>query len=289
MSGAAARTGSVPVPGTELAYLRIGHGAPLVVVPGGPRFGFAHMRPALDLLANGREVIYVDERGSGSSPVGDPDSVSTAGTLSDLDALLDGLALEQVSLAGHSLAAHMVALYAATRPHRVRALLLLNPAPPFASEHREQFGKEMTARRTPEDVEEKERIEASPEYESGAADAVQRYYQVLYVPFFNDRETALGADFGISEIRAQNRDAGRRLFADFGEHDLPSRLGSISCPTLVVHGERDAVPMESSAAIAEAIPNGELVVILGGNHFAFLEAPETVAAAVEPFLAAHAS
>jgi proline iminopeptidase len=102
----AGRTGTVPASGTELAYLRIGEGAPLVIIAGGPRFGFAHVRPSLDVLANRREVIYVDERGSGSSPAGDLDSISTAGTLSDLDAFLDGLELEQVALAGHSLAAH---------------------------------------------------------------------------------------------------------------------------------------------------------------------------------------
>lgn len=167
VSTASTRTGMVPAAGTELAYLRIGEGAQLVVIPGGPRFGFAHVRPALDVLANGCELIYVDERGSGSSPAGDTASISTAGTLSDLDALLDGLALEQVALAGHSLAAHMVALYAATRPERVRALVLLNPAPPFAEKHREQFGKEMTSRRTSDDADELERIKASSEYEAG--------------------------------------------------------------------------------------------------------------------------
>src|SRR5687767_9847492 len=167
VSTASARTGTVPTTGTKLAYLRIGEGAPLVVIPGGPRFGFAHLRPALDVLANGRELVYLDERGSGSSAAGDPASISTAGTLSDLDAFLDGLELEQVALAGHSLAAHMVALFAATRPERVRALVLLNPAPPFAPEHREQFGKEMTSRRTPEDADELERIKASSEYEAG--------------------------------------------------------------------------------------------------------------------------
>jgi len=131
-----------------------------VIIPGGPRFGFEHLRPALDSLC-GHSRGHLCRRG-GSSPTGDVDSISTAGTLTDLDAVLDGLELERVALVGHSLAAHMVALYAATRPERVRALVLLNPAPPFAPEHREEFGKEMKSRRTPDEAEEMERVESSP-------------------------------------------------------------------------------------------------------------------------------
>ena len=56
-----------PASGTELAYRRIGDDAPLVIIPGGPRFALAHLRPTLDALANGREVVCVDERRSGSS------------------------------------------------------------------------------------------------------------------------------------------------------------------------------------------------------------------------------
>lgn len=284
-----ARTGTVPASGTELAYLRIGGGPPLVIVPGGPRFGYAHLRPSLDGLANGREVVYVDERGSGASPAGDLADISTAGTLADLDALVDGLELEQVALAGHSLAAHMVALYAATRPERIRALVLLNPAPPFAPEHREQFGKEMTSRRTPDDAEEMQRVESSPEFEAGDVAAVERYYQLLYVPFFNDREVALGTQYRLTENRTANRDTAKRIFADFGEQALPTKLGSITCPTLVVHGEHDPVPVASSSAIADAIPQGEVAVVRGSNHYGFLESPEVVLAVVEPFLAANAS
>src|SRR5688572_20474619 len=101
MSTASGQAGTVPMSGTELAYLRIGEGPPLVIVPGGPRFGYAHLRDSLDALANGREIIYVDERGSGASAAGDLAEISTAGTLTDLDAILDGLELEHVALAGH--------------------------------------------------------------------------------------------------------------------------------------------------------------------------------------------
>ena len=66
MTEASERTETIPASGTELACLRIGEGTPLVIIPGGPRFGFAHMRPSLDALASGRErgcvVMLLDER-----------------------------------------------------------------------------------------------------------------------------------------------------------------------------------------------------------------------------------
>lgn len=287
---AAAREGTVPAGDIELAYFRLGAGPPVVVVPGGPRLGHAHLRPGFDPLARDREIIYFDERGSGASPLGDAERVSTAGTLSDLEALLDGLAMPEATLLGHSFAAHMVALFAATRPDRVRALVLANPGPPLVAELREPFSKEMAARRLPEDVEEMQRIEASAGYESRDPKTLERHYRLRYGPFFRSRENALQADFGLTTITAENvLEAGSRLFRDFAEHDLPAKLGAISCPALVVHAELDPIPVESSRFIADAIPRGELVVIPDANHYVSIEDPAVFVAAVEPFLVEYAS
>lgn len=290
MASATTRQGTVPAGDTELAYVRLGTGPPVVVVPGGPRLGHAHLRRGFDLLARGREIIYYDERGSGASPLGDVERVSTAGTLSDLDSLLDGLELDEATLAGHSFAAHMVALFAATRPGRARALVLANPGPPLLPELREPFGKEMASRRPPDDVEEMQRIEASPEYEKRDPKTLERHVRLRYAPFFRDRENALAVDYGLTEITAANVvEAPGRLFRDFADHDLPGKLTRISCPALVVHAELDPIPVESSSFIADAIPRGELVVIPDANHYVSVEDPAVFARGVEPFLAEHAS
>jgi proline iminopeptidase len=282
--------GTVAALGTDLSFHRLGEGEPVVVMPGGPRFGHAHLRPGFDLLANGRQIVYYDERGSGASPLGNPDLVTTAGTLSDLDALLDGLDIARATLAGHSLAAHMVALYAATRPTRVRALVLVHPAPPLTPQLMEVFGKEMASRRGPEDTEEIQRIEESPEYAARDLNTLEQYYRLYYAPFFRDRDTALAADFGFTQLTAENViGTGGRLFSDFGEHDLPGKLAEIGCPTLVVHGELDPVPVESSRFIADHIPSARLIVISNANHFSFIEDPDRFAAEVEPFLAEYGS
>lgn len=290
MGAPSLRQGTVPAGDTELFYVRVGAGPSVVVMPGGPRFGHTHLRPGFDLLARGREIVYYDERGSGRSPLGDPERVTTAGSLSDLEALLDGLALERPTLAGHSLAAHMVALFAATRPGRVRALVLANPGPPLLAELREPFGREMASRRPPEDVKEMERIEASAEYRSRDPKTIEQHYRLRYAPFFRSREKALETDYAFTEITAKNVvEAGGRLFRDFAAHDVAAKLTAISCPALVVHGELDPIPGESSRFIADALPRGELVVLPNANHYVSIEDPEVFAAAVEPFLAEHAS
>jgi pimeloyl-ACP methyl ester carboxylesterase len=64
------------------------------------------------------------------------------------------------------------------------------------------------------------------------------------------------SDFGFTQITAANIvEAAERVMSDFRDHRPPERLTSIACPTLVVvHGELDPIPMESSRFIADAIP-----------------------------------
>ena len=233
---ASSHSGTVNAGDVELAYLRIGEGTPLVVLPGGPRMGYAHMRAGFDGLADVCELVYYDERGSGASPLGNPDGVSTAGTLADLDALTATLALEQPMLIGHSLAAYMVALYAATRTDRIRALVLANPGPPLVPELMERFGQEMASRRPPADVDEMKRIEASAEYEARDPATLERYFRLRYGPFFRDRANAPQRRLRVHADHAQPTSSRPgRIMSDFRDHDPLEKLRAISCPTLVVH------------------------------------------------------
>jgi proline iminopeptidase len=281
--------GTVRAGDTELAYVVVGEGEPLVAIHGGPGFGHAHLRPGLDLLANGRRVVYYDLRGSGDSPPGDAGKISIAGSFTDLDALLDGLAIEAASLIGHSATAYVAMLYAVARPDRVRSLVLLHPGPPLPPELRERFGTEMAARRPPEAVEEMGRLEGSPEFEQRDIPTLERYYQLRYIPFFSTPESAYQAQFGFTRITADNVVEGGRLLRDFGDHDPAGSLRRVRCPALVVHAENDPIPLESSRFVADSIPGAVLVVLEGGSHFSFIERPYALAEAVEPFLAEHAS
>jgi pimeloyl-ACP methyl ester carboxylesterase len=58
-------------------------------------------------------------------------------------------------------------------------------------------------------------------------------------------------------------------------HDTVSRLPRIQAPTLVMHGELDALaPVGNARLLAERIPGAELALVPGAGHAYPLEAPE---------------
>jgi pimeloyl-ACP methyl ester carboxylesterase len=60
------------------------------------------------------------------------------------------------------------------------------------------------------------------------------------------------------------------------DYDLVPALRRLDIPTLVLHGDRDLIPVEAAARIAEAMPRGRLVLLAGCGHFAYLQVPDLV-------------
>lgn len=68
--------------------------------------------------------------------------------------------------------------------------------------------------------------------------------------------------------------------------DHSERLGEITCPTLVIVGELDAVcPPAEAREIAEAISGSQYAEVAGAGHLSNLEKPAAFNAAIETFLA----
>jgi pimeloyl-ACP methyl ester carboxylesterase len=71
------------------------------------------------------------------------------------------------------------------------------------------------------------------------------------------------------------------LLEAFADADLSAELGDVRCPTLVVHGERDArAPRPVAEALHRGIPGSRLVVLPGVGHMVNLEARTETAALV---------
>jgi len=67
--------------------------------------------------------------------------------------------------------------------------------------------------------------------------------------------------------------------------DLRAVLSEIQQPTLVIHGEQDAVtPCAAGEALAQALPDARFHQIAGAGHAPFLTAPDAVATLLHEFL-----
>jgi 3-oxoadipate enol-lactonase len=68
--------------------------------------------------------------------------------------------------------------------------------------------------------------------------------------------------------------------------DITDRLGEITCPALVVHGDADAsIPVEKAQALVDGLPGATaLMLVPGAGHAANLTFPEVVNPVVRAFL-----
>jgi pimeloyl-ACP methyl ester carboxylesterase len=69
------------------------------------------------------------------------------------------------------------------------------------------------------------------------------------------------------------------------EDDVTPRLAELTMPALVIHGDSDmAISIDTGRWLAEALPDGELVVVEGAGHAANLTHPEAVNPPLAAFL-----
>ncbi len=81
-------------------------------------------------------------------------------------------------------------------------------------------------------------------------------------------------------------DAARALYRLSGSIDLRAAVPRLTTPTLILHGERDAiVPLESAQWLARALPHAQLTIFAGAGHVPTVTRPRDVAQAINTFFA----
>jgi class 3 adenylate cyclase len=207
-----------------------------------------------DRLTSFATVVSYDQRGTGlSDPVSLAELPTLEGWADDLHAVVTAAGLDDVVLFAQVAAAPVAVLYAATRPERTRALILLNS---FAgSEHID--------------------TSVSPE-------EVERYVGWVERVWGSGRFLrATMPDVPVDDARLRDLARGERLSmppAVVGAFlrwlyviDVRAVLPAISAPTLVLHTvENRNVPIEHGRYLAQHIPNARLVELPGADVSVFL-------------------
>ena len=91
-----------------------------------------------------------------------------------------------------------------------------------------------------------------------------------------------------SEMCIRDRSKGEVIGLTRSMMDLDFRgdLGRVSCPTLVLCGERDRANQKAALELRAGIPKAELAWIPGAGHEVNRDAPEALAEALRQFFRA---
>lgn len=249
--------------GATVGLTDSGGDGPVVVFSHGLLMNHTMFAAQVAALRDSYRVLTWDERGHGAAE--HQGTWSYWDSAADVIALMDHLGVEQAVLAGMSQGGFLSLRAALTAPDRVRALILLD-------------------------------TQAGPEPEE-----MVPLYAGMTEAWALDGPSQDTLDFAAAAILGPGSDEQpwKDLWAAMPRHrspqvmhplitreDLTDRLGEITCPALVVHGEADAsIPVEKAQALADGLAAARpLVLVPGAGHAANLTHPEPVNAAILEFL-----
>jgi proline iminopeptidase len=252
---------------------------PLLCVNGGMIYGHDMLWPSLAALAIRRQLVFYDQRGRGESPApSNPAAATVHDDAEDIGALRRALGIRRWDVLGHSWGGGIALLAAALDPAGVRRLVTVDAVGPtsawmpglranvLARLHGDQ--REAVAR-----VSESELTRPDPELHSLYASAV-------YPAWFS--QPGMAEHF--TPPRALSLTGAAVLARLRGGYDWRERIGSISVPTLVIHGEGDPLPAAVATDISYIAGTAPPTLIPASGHMPFWEAPDPFFAAVEAFL-----
>ncbi|MGH3326812.1 MAG: alpha/beta fold hydrolase [Streptomycetales bacterium] len=245
-----------------------GRGLPVVLLHAFP-LSSVMWREQRRHLADACWVITPDQRGFGGSPLGS-DSPSLDHCADDLAALLDRYGIEGAVVGGLSMGGYVVMAFLRRHPDRVRAAVLADTK---AAADTEQ------GRRNRERIASTILEEANP-----------RVLHDDVLPGLLGETTALTRPGVIDHVQGIIQDApppavawAQRAMAERPD-SFPTLRGA-DVPALVIVGEEDTLsPPDDARAMAEALPQGDLVEIPGAGHLSALETPRQFGEALRRFV-----
>jgi pimeloyl-ACP methyl ester carboxylesterase len=207
-------------------------------------------------------VFAMDQRGHGDADK-PPDGYTLMNFASDVEAFMDAVGLQSAVLLGSSSGGYVAQQVAIQVPHRVAGLVLVGA--PRSLQGRPVFADEVDRLTDPVD----------PTWVEQSLTWFPRYHQVPDW-YITDRIRD-----GV-RVPAHVWMAG---LAGLTSAVPPSESATITAPTLIICGERDALLPQDRYLLAAAIPGSRLVVYEDTGHLVLWEHPERVATDLAHFVA----
>src|SRR5688572_18830308 len=241
------------------------------------------MLPQMLHLGQRHDLLFYDQRGGGRSKTDARVPITWRTHVEDLAAMISELSLDPLVIVGYSWGAMLALLYTIeqTRNPDLPApsrLALINPAP-LTREYRRQFEAEFARRQqSPEIQKLREELAASGLKDRDPAAYRQRTFELGVSGYFADPRKA--SDLTPFRVVARVQES---VWESLGDFDLIRDLRGIRVPSIIIHGRDDPIPLASSVEAARALGTN-LVVLDECGHVPYVEQPQRLFAALDPFL-----
>ena len=243
----------IPAGGYLLNTVEFGTAPNVFVAHGGWVGSWELWQQPFQLMQDRWRCIGYDHRGSGASTA-PSDAITPQALVDDLFTVLEHYGVERCVLAGESLGALTCVLAVERDPSRFSGLILvdggytINMDNPLIAGSRANF----------------------PGVVHGFVDRCIPEPDSEHIRRWG-RQILLRAD----------PESAARLFESHAEANLTPDLSAIRVPTLILHGELDAIiPPVVGEMAAKAIPDSKLVLIPGAGHVPTMTRPEALVAAI---------
>ena len=291
--------GYVDANGVLIYYQTIGHGAPLMIVHGGPGVAHDYLMPYLLPLARGNKLIFIDERGSGrSEKLEDTTQYTVENMVEDVESVRQALHLGKISLMGHSFGGVLAQAYAFKYQQNLTHLVLGGTF--YSTREMNKVLAEEKRSMPPEALAKLEALEKAGLFNKGKDWEKGRYpdeYAKLawgdgYFPYLYQRRPDANYD-PASGNTSTSWDLYREMWGSDGEFVIDGnlksveyldKLSTIHVPTLLICGDHDESNPSLSRTMHEKIAGSKLMVLPQSGHMAFVDQPNLYIKTVADFL-----
>ncbi|HZD95350.1 MAG TPA: proline iminopeptidase-family hydrolase [Candidatus Sulfotelmatobacter sp.] len=291
--------GFVDAHGALIYYKIIGHGAPLMIVHGGPGVSHDYLLPYLLPLARSNQLIFIDERGSGrSEKLEDASQYTVENMVEDVESVRQALHLGKVSLLGHSYGGVLAQAYAFKYQQNLTHLILGGTF--YSTREMNKVLADEKRSMPSEALAKLEALEKAGLFGKGKDWEKGRYpddYAKLawgdgYFPYLYQHRPDPNYDPAAGNT-SSSWDLYREMWGSSGEFVIDGNLKSVEyleklpaihVPTLLICGDHDESNPSLSRTMHEKIAGSKLVILPQAGHMAFVDQPNSYIKAVTDFL-----
>jgi proline-specific peptidase len=285
--------------GVLLYFKSVGHGPPLVVVPGGPGSSHEYLLPNLYRLAASYRVVFIDERGCGRSPrLEDASQYTVEKMADDLEAVRAALQLGKIAVLGHSFGGVVAQAYAFKYQANLSHLIL---ASTFSSTRELNQALARMKQAMPAAKRARlEALEAAGLFDKGEPWEHGRYpeeyaklaWGIGYFPALYGARPDANYDPVLNNT-GTSWELYRAMWGSHGEFvvdgnltevEWVDRLHEIHVPTLILVGDHDESDPVMSREMNAKISGSKLVVFPSAGHMTFVDQPDLFIQAVTQFV-----